>query len=40
MVRDSKEGPAAVDVEKAVLGPEQSIRIELQAGGGFVAMLK
>jgi alpha-glucosidase len=40
LVRDSKEGPAAVDVEKAVLGPEQSIRIELQAGGGFIVMLK
>lgn len=40
LVRDSKEGPAAVDVEKAVLTSADSVQIELQAGGGFIAMLK
>ncbi len=36
LVRDSAEGPAAVDIQKAALGREGSLRIELEAGGGFI----
>ena len=36
LVRDSDEGPAAVRIEKTKLGREQSLRIDLRDGGGFV----
>jgi alpha-glucosidase len=36
LVRDSKEGPAAVDIQKASLGPRDSVSISLEAGGGFI----
>lgn len=36
LARDSRDGPAAVEVQNAGFSRGQSIRIELHAGGGFI----
>ena len=36
LVRDSAQGAAAVDIQHAALVRGESLRIVLQAGGGFI----
>ena len=39
LVRDEMENPAAVRVETATLGRSDTLKVELRAGGGFIARL-
>jgi alpha-glucosidase len=40
LVRDSEKGPAAVEIEKATLSRTDTLKVELQPGGGFVALVE